>query len=153
MIKIFAVGRLKHRAYAELTEEYLKRISRFTKVRLIETPDYDSGNDPSAISREGEKILSEINDRDWVILCDIGGTMLDSIAFAEHLGSLFTDGKSSVAFIIGGSEGVSEEVRKRADERVSFSRLTFPHNLFRVILTEQIYRACTIIKGEPYHHE
>ena len=151
MIKIIAAGKLKHSAYAELTEEYIKRISRFTRVRLIETPDYDSGNDPGAVIREGEKILSEVEERDWVILCDIGGAMTDSVAFAEHLSFLLTSGKSSIAFIVGGSEGVSEDVRKRADEKVSFSRMTFPHNLFRVILTEQIYRAFKIINGERYH--
>ena len=156
-ITIYAVGKIKEKFYRDAVEEYKKRLGRYCKMQIVEvadekTPDKASEALENQIKeKEGNRILSHISDSDYVIALAINGKERDSVELAEHIRSLGLHGKSSLAFVIGGSLGLSEEVLKRADEKLSFSKMTFPHQLMRVILAEQIYRSYRIIHGEPYH--
>lgn len=138
-------------------EEYLKRLSAYTKVTIVEVadekaPEMLSENEKFAVKqREGQRILDKIPPDAHVIALAIEGKMITSEQFADRLDHLNTYGKSKIAFVIGGSLGLSEEVMKRADESISFSKMTFPHQLMRLILLEQVYRAYRIIRNEPYH--
>ncbi len=152
MITIIAVGKLKKDEYRALTDDYLKRISRFQKISLIEIKDEDCDSNPEgAKKKEAEGILAKITAASYVIACDPGGVMLTSEAFAEKFISLYNNSLNNIVFIIGGSAGLDETVKERADMLLSFSKFTFAHNLFRVILAEQIYRAHKIINHETYH--
>lgn len=154
---IVCVGKIKEKFYTEAILEYRKRLSRYAKVDLIEvadekTPDRASEAEEDAIKRkEGERILGKLQESMYVIALDLGGREYDSISFAEHMGDCMVRGRSHMAFVIGGSLGLHKSVLERAEERISFSRLTFPHQLMRVILLEQIYRANRILNHEPYH--
>ena len=156
-ITLITVGKIKERFFEDAIAEYSKRLSRYCKLEIIQvadekTPDGASENVERQIKeKEGNRILSHISDSDYVIALAINGKERDSVELAEHIRSLGLHGKSSLAFVIGGSLGLSEEVLKRADEKLSFSKMTFPHQLMRVILAEQIYRSYRIIHGEPYH--
>ena len=156
-IIIVCVGKIKEKFYRDAVEEYKKRLGRYCKMQIVEvadekTPDKASESLENQIKeKEGNPILSHISDSDYVIALAINGKERDSVELAEHIRSLGLHGKSSLAFVIGGSLGLSEEVLKRADEKLSFSKMTFPHQLMRVILAEQIYRSYRIIHGEPYH--
>lgn len=138
-------------------EEYTKRLSRYCKTELIQvqdekTPDGASLAEEEAVKeKEGERILNKIPDSAYVIALAIQGKMLSSVEFAEKLDTLGLHGTSQIAFVIGGSLGLSDAVMKRADFSLSFSAMTFPHQMMRAILLEQIYRAYRIINGEPYH--
>ncbi|MBO4359695.1 MAG: 23S rRNA (pseudouridine(1915)-N(3))-methyltransferase RlmH [Eubacteriaceae bacterium] len=152
MITIIAVGKLKKNEFRTLTEDYMKRISRFMRITLLEVADRDCDSDPAgAVEAEGEDILRKIPPRCYVVSCTPEGRSLDSVAFAEHLRQVFNSSVSDICFVIGGSAGLSDKVKKRSDMCLSFSSFTFAHNLFRVILTEQIYRAFKIINHEKYH--
>lgn len=137
--------------------EYLKRLSRYCKVTVSEcsdekTPDGASADEEKLIrKKEGERILSHISDSDHCIALAIQGKSFSSEEFSAHLSELMLRGKSSIAFIIGGSLGLSDEVLQRADEHLSFSMFTFPHQLMRIILLEQVYRSFRIMNNEPYH--
>lgn len=153
-ITVVAVGKLKERFWAEACGEYAKRLSAYADVKMIEVPDRDpakSGGEEAGRALEGKGILSSIPERSHVVLLDIGGRERSSEEISGHLDDLMLRGVSSVTFVIGGSCGVSPEVRARADERLSFGRITLPHNLARVVLLEQVYRAFKIMRGEPYH--
>lgn len=156
-IHLISVGKIKEKHFIQAIEEYAKRLSRYCKLSIIEVPDEKAPENLSdkemdqVKKTEGENLLKNIKEGMYVIALDIKGKMLDSEAFAVHLKNLGVEGNSNIAFIIGGSLGLSEEVLKRADFRLSFSPMTFPHQLMRVILLEQIYRGFRIIKGEPYH--
>lgn len=156
-IRIIAVGRLKEKFYAEAVDEFKKRLSRFCEVEIIEVddekaPEKLSGAELCGVKNaEGRRILEKIAGADTVVAAELGGKMLSSVEFAEKLRGFMLDGKSRIAFIIGGSNGLSAEVLARADFKWCFSPLTFSHQLFRVMLMEQIYRAFKIINGEPYH--
>ncbi|AEH49726.1 23S rRNA (pseudouridine(1915)-N(3))-methyltransferase RlmH [Parageobacillus thermoglucosidasius] len=156
-IHIISVGKLKERYLAEGIAEYTKRLSSYAKVGIIEVPDekapeHLSEQEAEQIKqKEGERILAKIPDDAYVIALAIEGKMKSSEQFAESLDKLATYGKSKIAFIIGGSLGLSKQVMERADEALSFSKMTFPHQLMRLILLEQIYRAFRISRGEPYH--
>lgn len=156
-INIFCVGKLKEKYLKDASAEYLKRLSRFAKVSIIEIKDEPSdslaGNKEQEIARrkEGEKLLSKIKPKDYVIALAINAKEMSSEEFAGKINSLSIDGVSDITFIIGGSLGISEEVLKRANLKLSFSKMTFPHQLFRVMLLEQIYRAYKIINNETYH--
>lgn len=153
-IRIIAVGKLKERFWTEACAEYLKRLQTYAKVEVVEIPDSDPakcGGEACAIERESAAILKDIPDKGVVVLMDISGKEQTSEGFANKLDAFALDGVSDVTFIIGGSCGVGESVRKRSDQRWSLGRITLPHNLARVVLLEQIYRAFKIIKGEPYH--
>lgn len=153
---IICVGKLREKYFAGAAEEYLKRLSRFGKFEIIELPDLPEPQNASAaqqmqiMEKEGENILSRIRQGDRVIAMCIDGPQYDSEAFAHHLAENEMKGGRQV-FVIGGSLGLSKAVIQRADEKISLSKMTFPHQLARVLLLEQIYRACKINAGERYH--
>lgn len=156
-IKITAVGKLKEKYLKEALEEYAKRLSRYAKITILElsdekTPENASEKEEKLIKKtEGERILKSIDEGSYVIALDLNGKMLSSVEFSSFISNLGVQGKSNINFIIGGSLGLSPEVLKRADYKLCFSKMTFPHQLFRVMLLEQIYRGFRIMKGEPYH--
>lgn len=147
MIKIICVGKIKEKFYKEAIEEYKKRLSKYTKLEIIEVPDESSGN---ILEKEEINILKNIKDKDYVITMEIEGNYLSSIELANKIENTLID-HSNITFIIGGSYGLSEKIKKRSNYKLSFSKLTFPHQLFRVILLEQIYRSFKIINNESYH--
>ncbi|MDD4834558.1 MAG: 23S rRNA (pseudouridine(1915)-N(3))-methyltransferase RlmH [Lutispora sp.] len=156
-ITIIGVGKLKEKYLKEAVSEYSKRLSKYCKLDIIEVPDEKAPESMSAAEeaavkdKEGQAILKHVKSDSYVIALVIEGKMLTSEAFADFINELGIKGKSNIAFIVGGSLGLSGEVIKRADYKLSFSPMTFPHQLMRVILLEQIYRGYRIIKGEPYH--
>ncbi len=156
-IKIVAVGKIRERFLMEGIKEYAKRLSAYIRLEMTEIADepcperLSPADEERVKDREGERLLKGIGPQEHVILLDLQGKEFTSPDFSEYMDDLALMGKSSVTLIIGGSLGVSGEVRKRADYRWSFSRLTFPHPLMRLMLLEQIYRAMRISKGEPYH--
>lgn len=156
-ISIIAVGRLKEKYLKQGIDEYLKRLSAYAKVEIIEVadekaPEHLSEAEMEEVKRkEGERILSHLSEDTYIITLEISGRMLNSEQLAAKIDELGTYGKSKLAFIIGGSLGLSKEVQNRSDLALSFSKMTFPHQLMRLILLEQIYRAYRINRGEPYH--
>lgn len=156
-ITCVAVGKIKEMYFSEAVKEYAKRLSRYCKLEIVELPDEKTPDGASAaeeaaiLEREGERILKAVKEDAYVIALAIKGKALDSVEFSRRLERLGVEGKSHIVFVIGGSLGLSPAVMKRADESVSFSRMTFPHQLMRVILLEQVYRGFRIMKGEPYH--
>ena len=156
-ITILAVGKVKEAFFREAIQEYSKRLSRYCRLEILEvadekTPERASEAEEVLIKeREGERILKQIRDTDYVCALDIEGEPLDSVALAERINRLGIGGTGRLVFVIGGSLGLAEAVLKRADWKLSFSKMTFPHQLMRVILLEQVYRSYRIICGEPYH--
>ena len=156
-ITVIAVGKIKEKFYTDAIAEYSKRLSRYCRLEVIQvadekTPDGASEAQERQIKeKEGSRILAQIKDGAYVIALAVQGTMLSSEQLASKLNKLGVDGQSQIVLIIGGSLGLSDEVLKRADYHLSFSPMTFPHQLMRVILLEQIYRSYRIINGEPYH--
>lgn len=156
-IKLLTVGKLKEKYLIQGIQEYAKRLSAYTKFSIIEVPDEKAPENLSHAQmeqvkdKEGQRLLNKIKDDDYVIVLAIKGKELSSEDFAEHLEKMTVQGKSHFTFIIGGSLGLSEDILKRANFDISFGRLTYPHQLMRLILTEQIYRAFRIIHHEPYH--
>lgn len=156
-IRILCVGKIKEKFMREALGEYSKRLSRYIKLEITEvvdekTPDSASEKEENQIrDKEAERLLKQIRQEDYVIALAIDGKMYDSVAFSKKLDRFGVLGRGSVVFVIGGSLGLGEQVLERADESISFSKMTFPHQLMRVILMEQIYRAFRIIHGEPYH--
>ena len=143
MIKIICVGKIKEQYLKDAILEYKKRISKYHKLEIIELPD-------NSIEEEGNAILKVINDKDYVINLEIEGKMIDSIEFSNRIEKIFIE-HSNITFIIGGSDGLSDKIKAISNFKLSFSKMTFPHQLFRVILLEQIYRAFKIMKNETYH--
>ena len=156
-IKIVTVGKLKEKYLKDGIAEYSKRLSRFANLEMIEladekTPDRASDSEnQKIIELEGTRILSKIGDRDFVIVLAIEGKTLSSEEFSKQLEQAPINGFSTLTFVIGGSLGLSPQVKKRANLSISFGRLTLPHQLMRLVLVEQIYRAFTIQQGSPYH--
>jgi 23S rRNA (pseudouridine1915-N3)-methyltransferase len=151
-LTVVAVGRLKERFWREAADEYLKRLGPYATVRVVEVDDRDSGRDEvRARAEEGADILRALPHGAHTIALAIDGAQRSSEQFADRLGELALNGRSSVAFVIGGSVGLSAEVLSRADETLSFGPMTLPHNMARVVLLEQVYRAFRISRGEPYH--
>ena len=156
-ITLITVGKIKEKYLKDAIAEYSKRLSRYCKLEIIEvadekTPDQASETVEEGIrTKEGERILKHIKDDMYVVTLEISGKMLSSEELAEKINSLGLAGKSSIAFVIGGSIGLGKEVMSRSDYALSFSKMTFPHQLMRVILLEQVYRSYRIINGEPYH--
>lgn len=144
MIKIIAVGSIKENYLKDMIEDYYKRIIKYHKIKFVEVKD-------SNITKEKEEILKRINKSDYIICLDIHGKEYNSIEFKHHLETLFNNSISNITFIIGGSDGIDDEIKKRSNELISFSKMTFPHGLFRAILLEQIYRSFKIINNESYH--
>lgn len=147
MIKIICVGKLKEKYLIEAIKEYKKRLSKYTKLEIIELPDYNYDQVKTKIE-EGKNILSKISEKDYVVTLEINGKELDSISLSSFIDSNIS---KNITFIIGGSNGLSDDVLKRANYSLSFSKLTFPHQLFRVLLLEQIYRSFKIMNNESYH--
>lgn len=156
-ISIITIGKLKEKYLKQGIDEYLKRLSSYAKIEIIELADEKAPENLSEVEmeqvkeKEGERILSKISDDTHVIALAIEGKMKSSEQLAKDLDQLATYGKSKVAFVIGGSLGLSNTVMKRANDSLSFSKMTFPHQLMRLILVEQVYRAFRINRGEPYH--
>lgn len=156
-ITLITVGKIKEKYLKDAIAEYRKRLSKYCKLEIMEvadekTPDQASENVERQIrQKEGERILRYVKDDAYVFTLEIDGTMLDSVAFAKKMETLAIQGKSHLIFIIGGSIGLGEEVLRRSDYALSFSKMTFPHQLMRVILLEQVYRGYRIIDGAPYH--
>lgn len=147
MIKIICVGKIKEKYFIDALKEYQKRISKYSKLEIIELLDYNY--DPKkTITEEGKNILSKINDKDFVITLEIEGNKLNSNELSNFIEKNIS---KNITFVIGGSYGLSDEVKDRSNYKLSFSDLTFPHQLFRVILLEQIYRSFKIINNESYH--
>lgn len=156
-ITVICIGKLKEKYWAEAIKEYMKRLSAYCKVQIIELKEFKVPERASAAEeqigreREGEDILKSLKDNQFVITLEVWGKSLSSEEFAHKLQALSLSGNSNIAIVIGGSTGIGENVRRRSDFQLSFSNMTFPHQMIRVILLEQIYRAFKIIKGEPYH--
>ncbi|MGA5689589.1 23S rRNA (pseudouridine(1915)-N(3))-methyltransferase RlmH [Cytobacillus pseudoceanisediminis] len=156
-ISIITVGKLKEKYLKQGIDEYLKRLSAYAKMDIIEVPDEKAPEEISETEmiqvkqKEGERILAKIHPDAHVIALAIEGKMKSSEELADNLDKLATYGKSKIAFVIGGSLGLSQEVLQRADDKLSFSKMTFPHQLMKLILLEQVYRAFRINRGEPYH--
>ena len=156
-VKLITVGKLKEKYLKDGIAEYIRRLGRFTKFESIEltdekTPDNASESENKAIlDKEGQRILAKVGDRDYVIALAIEGKQFPSEQFAKELEQATLRGYSDITFIIGGSLGLSPKVKKRANQLMSFGLLTFPHQLMRLVLVEQIYRAFMIQQGSPYH--
>ena len=151
---VVAVGKLKERFWSDACAEYLKRLQPYAKTQVVEVPDVDptkAGGERAAVEREGASILKALPERAHVVLLAIEGTQRTSEGLSARLDDLALSGTSEVVFVIGGSCGVSDGVRARANETLSFGKITLPHNLARVVLLEQLYRACKISRNEPYH--
>lgn len=156
-ITILAVGKIKEKYFTAAIQEYVKRLSRYCKLEILEvadekTPDQASAHEEDLIrEKEGERLRRYIKDGGYVIALAIDGKQTTSEGFADKLQGLCVSGKSHIIFVIGGSIGLDQKLLQGADELLSFSQMTFPHQLMRVVLLEQIYRAFRIINGEPYH--
>jgi len=156
-VKILCVGKIKEKFFRDAISEYSKRLSKYCNLEIIEVSDEKTSENASDTeislvkSKEGERILKHIKEKDFVIALAILGKQLDSVAFSKYIENLGISGQSSIAFVIGGSLGLSDEVMKRSDYQISFSEMTFPHQLMRVVLLEQIYRGMRIMNNEPYH--
>ena len=150
MIKIICVGKIKEKFFKEAIEEYKKRLSKYTKINIIEVEDINLNNEELIKQKESELILKHIDKKDYIITLEIEGKQLTSIELSKKIEELETT-NPNIAFIIGGSYGISKEIKELSNFKLSFSKLTFPHQLFRVILLEQIYRAYKIKNNESYH--
>ena len=156
-ISIVCVGRLKEKYWTAAVDEYSKRLGKYIKLDITELPDEKAPESMSVAQerqvkeKEGERILKAIKDDAFVVTPEIEGKQLTSVELAGFISEKMTRGVSHIAFVIGGSLGLSDEVIKKSDYHLSFSKMTFPHQLMRVVLLEQIYRACRINAGEPYH--
>jgi len=150
MIRIICVGKVKEKFYREAIEEYLKRLTKYTKLEIIEVSDVDFGNKDIVLEREKENILKVLNDKDYIITLEIEGKQMTSIDFSKKIDNIFLR-NPNITFIIGGSYGLHNDIKKISNYALSFSEFTFPHQLFRIVLLEQIYRAFKIQKNESYH--
>lgn len=156
-ITIVSVGKLKEKYLKMGIDEYVKRLGGYAKVEIVEVPDEKAPEQLSDAEmeivkkKEGERILAKVSDGTYVIALALDGKMKTSEQMAADLDDLMTYGKSKVAFIIGGSLGLHDDVLRRADEKLCFGKMTLPHQLMKLVLVEQIYRSFRIIKGEPYH--
>lgn len=150
MIKLITVGKIKEKYLKDAILEYSKRISKYTKLDIVELPDYDYDNKQIVLEKEKENIIKHINSRDYIITMQIEGKIISSEEFAYKIDKAFVT-NPNIVFIIGGSYGLHDDIKKMSNFSLSFSKMTFPHQLFRVLLLEQIYRAYKIINNESYH--
>lgn len=151
MYRIICIGKIKEEYLTKGILEYKKRINGFSSLEIIELKEYNTLDISKNVENEGKEILSRIKNDDYVISLEIEGNVINSVEFSQYLEKLFTYGKSRIIFVIGGSNGLSNEVKKRSDYALSFSKMTFPHQLMRLIIMEQIYRALTIMNNREYH--
>jgi 23S rRNA (pseudouridine1915-N3)-methyltransferase len=156
-INIIAVGRLKEKYWTEAVTEYSKRLSRYIKLQITELTDEKAPENLSeaqkeqVMKKEGDRILKSIGENEYVVCLEINGKQLSSEEFSQFFETHMLNGVSTISFVIGGSLGLHKDVIKKADYHLSFSKMTFPHQLMRVVLLEQIYRSIKISKNEPYH--
>ena len=150
MVKIITVGQIKEKYLQDAIKEYKKRLSKYTNIEVIEVKDEGLVEEVKAIKLEAEKIKKHINDRDYIVTLEIEGKQMTSVEFANKIDNILIE-NSNVDFIIGGSYGLSDDIKNMSRLHLSFSKMTFPHQLFRVLLLEQIYRAYKINNNESYH--
>ncbi len=150
MIKIITVGQIKEKYLQDAINEYKKRLSKYTNIEVIEVKDEGLVEEVKAIKLEAEKIKKHINDRDYIVTLEIEGKQMTSVEFANKIDNILIE-NSNIDFIIGGSYGLSDDIKNMSRLHLSFSKMTFPHQLFRVLLLEQIYRAYKINNNESYH--
>lgn len=156
-ITVVCVGKIKEKFYVQAVDEYVKRLSRYCKLDIVEVQDEKTPDGAGEAvngqikNREGERILAALRHDSYVCALAIEGKMLDSVELSSMIEGLGVSGTSDITFVIGGSLGLSDAVLDRADFKLSFSKMTFPHQLMRVILLEQVYRSYRIMKNEPYH--
>ena len=151
-ITIICVGKIKENYIKEGIEDYEKRIKKYTKFNIIEVKEEDCNKDSkNAVLTEGRYILEKLPKNSYIITMDIQGKQLSSIELADKIENIYTNNSSEITFIIGGSMGLSDEIKEKSNFKLSFSKCTFPHQLFRMILLEQIYRAYKINNNETYH--
>lgn len=146
MIKIVCVGKIKEKFFIEAIEEYKKRLSKYTKIQIIEVNDEEN----NTLLKEKENILKVLNLKDYIITLEIEGTQLSSLELSNKINKTL-EINSNITFIIGGSQGLHDDIKNLSKFKLSFSKLTFPHQLFRIILLEQLYRSYKIINNETYH--
>jgi 23S rRNA (pseudouridine1915-N3)-methyltransferase len=149
MIKIITVGKLKEKYFKDAVDEYLKRLSKYTKIDLIEVPD-ENYDITKTLEKEKDSILKYISEKDYIITMEIEGRELTSVELSKKINDTLIQ-HSDIVFIIGGSYGLHEEIKKISNYALSFSKMTFPHQLFRIMLLEQIYRSYKILNNETYH--
>ncbi len=149
MIKIICVGSIKEKYIDDAIKEYSKRLSKYTKLEIIEVKSYETTDINKNLKEEANSILKHIKEKEYVIVLDINGRELNSIELSEMVDKKLIN--NNITFIIGGSNGLDESIKKVSNDTLSFSRLTFPHQLFRVLILEQIYRTFKIINNESYH--
>ena len=156
-VTLITVGKIKEKYFTDAIAEYSKRLSRYCKLNIIElkdepTPDNPSNREKDAVlKKEGDRIAEKISKSAYVVALCIEGKMRDSVEFSKLIEQTAADGNSEIVFIVGGSLGIHDEIKRRADLKLSFSEMTFPHQLMRVVLLEQIYRAFNISGGGKYH--
>ena len=150
MIKILCVGKIKEKFFKEAINEYLKRISKYSKIEIIEVNDVDLNNKELNLEKERDNLMKYINDKDYIVTLEIEGKQMDSEEFSKTIDKTLIN-YPNITFIIGGSYGIHNDIKNRSNLKLSFSKMTFPHQLFRIILLEQIYRGFKIIKNESYH--
>ncbi len=150
MIKILCVGKLKEKYFEEATKEYLKRLSKYTQVEVLEIPDEKIDDPIVALKKEKEKILKYISEKDYIITLEIEGKEITSVDLSNKIDNILMS-NSNITFIIGGSFGLANEIKEKSNYKLSFSKMTFPHQLFRIMLLEQIYRSYKILNNERYH--
>ena len=149
MIRIICVGKIKEKYFTDAIKEYQKRLSKYTKLEIIEIPDFDADIN-TILKKESELILRQVKDKSYIITLEIEGNELSSVELSKKIDNVLNT-NSDITFIIGGSYGLSDDVKKISNYKLSFSKMTFPHQLFRVILLEQIYRSYKILNNETYH--
>lgn len=150
MIKIICIGKIKEKYFSEAIKEYEKRLSKYTNLEIIELQDEGIKDKKVALKKEKEKIEKVLNSKDYLITLEIEGKELTSLELSTKIDEILTI-NSNITFLIGGSYGLDDELKKRANFHLSFSKLTFPHQLFRILLLEQIYRSFKIQNNEEYH--
>lgn len=150
MIKIICVGKIKEKYLQDAINEYCKRLQKYTNLEIIEIQDEDLGNEEVSLKKEAEKIEKHLNIKDYIITLEIEGKEMSSVELAKTIDKIYLQ-NSNITFIIGGSFGIAKFIKEKSNLKLSFSRLTFPHQLFRVMLLEQIYRGFKINHKESYH--
>lgn len=150
MIKIICVGKIKEKFFSDAIAEYIKRLQKYTKLQIIELQDIGEENPEICLKKEAEFIEKYLNEKDYIITLEIEGKELSSKELADKIENIYQQ-KSTITFIIGGSYGIDKKIKEKSNFALSFSKMTFPHQLFRVILLEQIYRAFKINNNESYH--
>lgn len=150
MIKIIVLGKIKEQYLKDIINDYIKRISKYTRLEIVELDDYKDNDVKVCLSKEKELILRKLNDKDNLVILDINGKEMDSVKFSKFIEKELSF-NSNITFLIGSSNGIDESIKTLTNKKVSFSKMTFPHGLFRSMLLEQIYRSFKILNNETYH--